>query len=345
MTSLDIESPDELTEWLRRNERILPTEQPEISLLSGGVSNRTVLVCRENGDRWVLKQALDKLRVAVDWFSSPLRIHREALGIRWLAELAPAGTVPALLFEDHQQHLLAMQAVPAPCDNWKSRLLQGDVDYELVQQFGTILGTIHRNSWMRRAELSDQFEDTQFFESLRIEPYYSYTATQVPESQPFYEQLIHETRASRLTVAHGDYSPKNILLHRGRLFLIDHEVIHFGDPAFDLGFSLTHLLSKSHLLKPLRTQYADAAQRYWLAYCSALGDVPWSSSLQVRAVQHTLGCLLARVRGRSPLEYLNAEQRTLQAKCVLQLIRDIPDTIHDLISSWILQLNSAEHGH
>jgi hypothetical protein len=67
---------------------------PIVRVLAGGISNRTVLVDRpEVGEAWVVKQALPKLRVVVDWFSDPERIHREALGLRWLEELAPSGTI------------------------------------------------------------------------------------------------------------------------------------------------------------------------------------------------------------------------------------------------------------
>ena len=71
LTQLDIEQPGELIEYLVHTERIQLGERPEITVLAGGVSNRTVLVERTNGDSWVMKQALEKLRVAVDWFSRP----------------------------------------------------------------------------------------------------------------------------------------------------------------------------------------------------------------------------------------------------------------------------------
>ena len=41
--------------------------------------------------------------------------------------------------------------------------------------------------------------------------------------------------------------------------LLDHEVAHFGDPAFDLGFSLTHLLSKALHLEAYRPLFLAAA--------------------------------------------------------------------------------------
>jgi tRNA A-37 threonylcarbamoyl transferase component Bud32 len=291
-----------------------------------------------NGERWVVKQALAKLRVQVDWFSSPERIHREALGLRWLQQLAPPGTITPLVFEDHDDHLLAMEAVPQPHENWKTMLLRGQLETDHVEQFARLLGSIHRQGHLRRAEIEPVFSDRSFFESLRLEPYYGYTATQVAGAALFLTDLIHSTLARRDTIVHGDYSPKNVLVYDNLLILLDHEVIHFGDPGFDLGFSLTHLLSKAHHLPALRTDFADAAVLYWKTYQSTLGDVPFAEELQPRAVRHTLGCLLARVRGRSPLEYLDQDERSRQAELVVTLMTDPPATIADLADRFVAGL-------
>jgi aminoglycoside phosphotransferase (APT) family kinase protein len=131
---------------------------------------------------------------------------------------------------------------------------------------------------------------------------------------------------------HGDYSPKNVLIHAGRLVLLDHEVIHFGDPAFDLGFSLTHFLGKAHHLPALRPEFASAAREYWRVYSEALGAPAWAADLEPRAVRHTLACLLARTVGRSPLEYLDAAERVRQRDAVLRIMPCAPAGIADLIS-------------
>ena len=344
---LDIEEPAALLAYLRAGGWIGPDETPALQRLSGGVSNRAVLVERDApagaGGSWVVKQALAKLRVAVDWFSSPARIEREALGLRWLAELAPPGTTTPLVFEDRANHILAMAAVPRPHDNWKGLLLAGRLHPDHVAQFGRLLGTIHRNATLRRAELAPLFEERSFFDSLRLEPYYRYTAAQVPQSAPFYDALLAEGWATRLTLVHGDYSPKNILVQgpqagTGRLVLLDHEVIHWGDPAFDLGFGLTHLLSKAHHLPAQRGAFAEAAARFWRSYGDALGPVEWRPGLEGRAARHTLGCLLARVAGRSPLEYLDAAARDRQRAATLALMADAPATIDELIARFIAKV-------
>lgn len=335
-TSLDIEKPDELLAYLRQAGHIAKDETPVMQVLAGGVSNRTVLVQRDNQNQnqnnneaqpaaWVLKQALAKLRVKVDWFSDPARVHREAMGLRHLKKLVPQGSSTPLLFEDQEHHLLAMAAVPQPHDNWKDLLLAGHIEAGHIEQFGQLLGHIHKNAFEQRDALATAFADRSFFQALRLEPYYTYTAKQLSPVTPylgkFFDQLCRDTLAAPITLVHGDYSPKNILVHQKRLVLLDHEVIHWGDPAFDIGFSLAHLLSKAHHLTAHRQQFAHAVNQYWHAYRKTLGDVLFNDrALDARAVRHTLACLLARVAGRSTLEYLSEQERQRQQAVVTTLI-------------------------
>ena len=318
---LDIEEPDQLIHYLRETGHLDGDEVPQVTRLPGGVSNRTVLVERTRGASIVIKQALEKLRVEADWFSDPSRSRREGLGLTWLARLAPPGTITPLVFEDAACHLVAMEAVPQPHENWKTRLLAGKVEQGHVERFGELLGTVHRRARERREEIAPIFADTSFFESLRLEPYYDYTASRIPEAAGFLAELISTTRSTRESLVHGDYSPKNILVFEDRLVLLDHEVIHWGDPAFDLGFSLTHLLSKANHLESQRSAFLNAAGVYWRKYQETVGELGKTSNFEARVVNHTLGCLLARVDGRSPLEYLSGEARRRQRAVVLSLMK------------------------
>jgi 5-methylthioribose kinase len=333
-TALDIENPGALDTYLRTHGMIAANDRPEIRVLQGGVSNRTVLVVSASRPPFVVKQALGKLRVAVDWYSDPRRIHTEARGLEWLLRVAPAGTITPLLFEDRGAHVIAMAAVPEPHRNWKAVLLGGEIQIGHVEQFARLLGAIHRNSAEEGILAAEIFGDRSIFETLRLEPYYRYSAEQVPKAKVFLETLIEETLNTRLTVVHGDYSPKNILLHDGKLVLLDHEVIHFGDPAFDVGFSMTHLLSKAHHLAKYRPEFVAAAHVYASTYLASLRGVDWREALEPRAVRHTLACLLARVAGRSPLEYLSPEERSRQQRMVINLISHPPQVLADLIDAF-----------
>jgi hypothetical protein len=346
--TLDIEQHDQLLRYLRATGRIADDESPRFATLAGGVSNRTVLVERASGESWVLKQALAKLRVKVDWFSDPSRIHREALGLKWLEKLAPPGTITPLIFEDERHHLLAMQAVPQPHENWKTMLMSGRVRINDLATFGQLLSTIHTNAARSPEPLHELFADRSFFESLRVEPYYLFTADQVPEARGFLHALVNETRRRRFTLVHGDYSPKNVLVSTSpdRFVLLDHEVIHWGDPLFDVGFAATHLMSKAHHAwhrasrpgahgahgAPVKN---GAAYVFWRWYDGTLDPgAAWRERLDEFAVRHTLACLLARVAGRSLLEYFDDVERARQRRVVVDLMRAPPTRMRDLIQEF-----------
>ncbi len=338
--SLDIEVPAQLMAYLQAEGRIAATEQPEIRVLAGGVSNRTVWLKRPSGETWVLKQALEKLRTKADWFSSVERIHREASGMRWLMNLAPTGSITPLIFEDHANHVLAMQAVAEPHQNWKSMLLEGRLEPDHIRQFATLLGTIHQQTY-QDGNAASEFADRSFFESLRLEPYYLYTAAQQPKAADFLGALVEENRANLLSIVHGDYSPKNVLVYQNKLVLLDHEVIHFGDPTFDLGFSMTHLLSKAHHLAVQRQNFLEATRQYWLHYSATAPVLSALPDFEARAVRQTLGCLLARVDGRSPLEYLSESKRIHQREAVLEIMADPPTTVTGLIEAFAQRIPVA----
>ncbi len=335
---MNIEKGTQLLDYLKEQGHLEKDEIPEVRILADGVSNRTVLVKRKVRPGLVVKQALAKLRVKEDWFSNPERIHREAEGIRLLSRLAPTGMITQLVFEDEKRHLLGMEAVPEPHLNWKKTLLDGEVDLSIVAQFGQCLALIHQYN-------PDDYppdgiiQGIDFFESLRLEPYYLFTASHVPAAADFLHTLVEETRKLKITLVHGDYSPKNVLVRNGKMVLLDHEVIHLGDPAFDIGFSMTHLLSKAHHLKHKHAAFITAAFFYWEAYVqfSKLDD----ADFEYRAVKHTLACLLARVAGRSPLEYLTDEEKARQITLVSALIHDQPTRMTDLIHAFSFNLSTS----
>ncbi|MCY3779165.1 MAG: aminoglycoside phosphotransferase family protein [Chloroflexi bacterium] len=335
---VNIEEAESLLRYLRERRFVDRDENPRFQILRGGVSNRTVLVRRMSGEDWVLKQALRKLRVAVDWFSAPERIHREAKGLRWLGDVIP-GHVPRYIFEDEQHHILGMTAVAQPHENWKHALLSGRTSIEQAQSFGRLLARIH-SAVESNSGLRDEFAERRFFEELRLEPYYGYTASQVPEARDFLQRLTADTGSRRVALVHGDYSPKNVLVYKGRLMLLDHEVIHFGDPAFDVGFSLAHFLGKALHLPRHRADFLGMARAYWRRYSGALSS-QMVEAVCSRAARHTLACMLARVAGRSPLEYLDSDERRRMQQIALRLIHQDLDDLEQLFDEYERNLAQA----
>jgi 5-methylthioribose kinase len=289
--ALDIDDLAALGEYLTRHGFIKSGGPVSFQKLLGGVSNRTVKVTWGDGRGWVLKQALAKLRVKEDWFSSPDRISVEAKALRWLNRLAPPGTTPSFIFEDPANNLMAMAAIPEEYEDWKSVLLSGQVDPDHFEQFGFLLGTIHCRSARSGSDVCRAFADTTYFEN------------------------------------------------QGKLILLDYEVVHFGDPAFDAGFALTHFLSKAHHVRQERAALAAAAALFWRAYTKEVAPLAWEA-LEPRVVRHALACLLARVAGKSPLEYLTPKEAARQQEIALLLMSKPPIHITDLIAEFVGEIEA-----
>jgi hypothetical protein len=258
--------------------------------------------------RWVLKQSLGQLRVEEEWLADRRRIWRECEALRRLSAVLPEGSTPGVVFEDREQFIFGMQAGAADAVDWKTQLLAGEMSVETAHRVGALLrqmvaATWHESGWF------DAFGDQTCFDQLRLDPYYRFTATRHIDLGEAFADRIHSCRREAHSLVHGDFSPKNLLIgSRGTVMLIDCEVVHFGDPGFDAGFLLNHLLLKSHHKRGWAARYGELAEAFWEE--ARMGPPEdWRAWFLDTTLRH-LGCLhMARVDGKSPAEYLDADAR------------------------------------
>jgi 5-methylthioribose kinase len=324
-------------EYLRATGRIPDRPGILVRELSGGVSNVVLRVDVPGEPPFVLKQCRERLRVAMDWRARLDRIWTEHATLGVLGAILPEGTVPGVLFEDRANYLFAMTCAPADAVTWKAHLMAGQVDPQIAARLGTILGTIHADGRGHPA-LKTSLADTTLFDELRIDPYYRTAARTDPELAPRIDALIAamERPAGERTLVLGDFSPKNILVHSGGLILLDFECAHAGDPAFDLGFFLSHLLLKrihfSSRDPDLASRCADLPDRFWTNYLDRRGiDTAARTELVRRAGLHTAACVWARVDGKSPVEYLDARGQAVARSFGREALRTEPATWDDLL--------------
>jgi aminoglycoside phosphotransferase (APT) family kinase protein len=271
--------------------------------LGGGVSNFVSLV-EGPGIRWVAKQSLGKLRVKDNWTSQRERVFREAAAIQSLGSILD-GAVPQVLHVDRANFLYVMTAAPEGSVVWKKMLLDGQVRMEVARAAGRLLGDMIEASHQQPA-FQEQFADRTVFDELRIDPYYRTTAARHPDSRAVLEQLIEDSLKIQSSLVHGDYSPKNMLVRDGSIFLIDFEVVHWGDPAFDSAFLLNHLMLKSFHQPRYAELYFRAARAFWQALVAELKDAR-TVDFERMTVRHLGGLMLARMDGKSPVEYIRDE--------------------------------------
>jgi 5-methylthioribose kinase len=319
---------DTTADYLRETGRVGLTEDVAVRELSGGVSNLVLLVTLPaRSHSLVVKQARERLRVKDDWRCSPERIWREVAVLRICGELLAARStevearsedrltafVPEVLWEDRENYVYAMTAAPENHKTWKEMLLAGQIEQsrEIAVTCGRLLGQLHAASW-RDESIARELDDRSYFDQLRVDPYYRRVAAVHSDLTPRIGELIDSVWQHRRCLVHGDFSPKNLLVWPSRIMLIDFEVGHYGDPAFDLGFFLTHLMLKSVWSGSSRNEYLGLADDFWQAYRSTLAPhIPAAEllSLERRLLLNFAGCLLARVDGKSPVDYLAASQQ------------------------------------
>ena len=307
-------TPENAADYLRETGRIAPGRPVDVRELGWGVSNVVLRVDVAGEPLIVLKQARERLRVKAHWVSRLERIWTEREALNLLDSVLPEGTVPRVLFSDEDNSLFAMTCAPDDSVVWKERLLAGEVDSEVGRKAGEILGGIHRATRDHPA-LNGRLADLSAFDELRVDPFYREIARVHPEIAPQIEALIASmARAEHRCLVLGDFSPKNMLVHSGGLTLVDFETAHAGDPAYDIGFFMSHLLLKSH--SSFSADRLASFSRLLEAFGAGYGSR--FESLNVR--RHSAACGLARIDGKSPVDYLDDEARTVLRKVFLNAL-------------------------
>ena len=280
---------------------VLPPAEPvTVAALGGGISNVVLKVDWEDGCL-VVKQSLPKLRVTADWPFVRRRtlIERDCLAL--LGRIVPR-SVPDVMWCDERRYVLAMSCVPSGGELWKSALMSGRVDRGAAGRAGELLADIHRLAAVDE-EARERFADPTVMIQGRTDPYHLTAADAHPELRPAIEREVERLLSRRVTLALGDYSPKNLFVFPDRIVAIDLEVAHWGDPAFDVAFCLTHLVLKAMHFSERADEYLAAGARFWARYRARVGDLCTEP-----AVVSELGCLLlARMDGKSPIEYITDE--------------------------------------
>jgi 5-methylthioribose kinase len=299
-------SPDNAYEYLASRGLTGSGDRLILRELGGGVSNIVLLIEIENGRgrRWIAKQSLGKLRVRDDWRSDRDRVFREVAAIQMLHPLL-VDSVPEVVHVDHENYLFLMTAAPTGSTVWKDSLLIGHVSPTVAREAGRLLARMIRAASAGGAA-QRRFQDRTVFDQLRVDPYYRTAAMRNPDVARELGELIADSWQIQTALVHGDYSPKNMLVRGDHITLIDFEVIHWGDPAFDSGFLLSHLLLKAFHQPRFGQLYIGAAREFWSALTTGLGPAA-DSDFERMTVRHLGALMLARIDGKSPVEYIKDE--------------------------------------
>lgn len=309
-----------------------------VAPLTGGVSSDIVRVTLADGRRFCAKRALPQLKVAAEWQAPVERNHYEVAWLRRANAIVP-GAAPAVIGEDRAHGIALLEYLP-PEDYtlWKADLLAGHADPAVPVAVADALGRIHAASFLQSWSAAE-FPTDVMFDALRLDPYLRFTATRHPDLAERILAVLETTATTKVALVHGDVSPKNILVsrHDGHPVLLDAECAWNGDPAFDAAFCLNHLVLKSIHLPALRGHLIEQARRFaatWLAHFPA----GHRAGLEARTAALLPCLMLARVDGKSPVEYLSETNRQAVRDLAIPFIRTPAAGLDRLLS----MLHSSE---
>ncbi len=311
-----------------------PSAEGQVVLtpLTGGVASDIYRVeCA--GRVFAVKRALDRLRVAAEW---RVPVERNAHEVGWLeiAGHAVPGAAPCILGHDPCSGLFAMDYLdPASHPVWKRELLAGRIDPAFAGEVGRRIAAIHAAT-AGNAAVASSFDTLGIFQAIRLEPYLEATARRHRDLAPALMRLAQETAGRRIALVHGDVSPKNILVGPSGPVFLDAECAWYGDPAFDLAFCLNHLLLK---MIPLPRALGQLARSFEELAAGYLAGVTWEGpdGLEARVAALLPALLLARIDGKSPVEYVTEERQKDQVRRVaMALLREPAARLEDIRTAW-----------
>jgi len=332
-------------EVLRRNGHVVDP-QARLTPFSGGVSSEIYLV-EDGSNKFVVKRALPKLKVKDDWFADVSRNASEWDYLACVSRMIP-GAVPQLYFSCPVEGYFGMEYLGAGFSNWKDLLLAGEFNTRHAELAARILGEIHERTAANAAFLK-QFDTTANFHQLRVEPYLLTAGARNPTLRPIFESEARRIESTREALVHGDFSPKNILIKGDRMVLLDCEVAWYGDPVFDVAFLLNHLFLKSlhhaprgveldGMLDVMPDVMIDA---FWRTYAMKRSATD-TAAIERRLVPLLLMLMLARVDGKSPVEYLTPAKREFLRAFIYQHLPSPPDSLADMRGIWFSAITASD---
>jgi hypothetical protein len=308
---VDIADKNVLADYLLRRGLISANAEYKINYLSGGVSGVAAFVSA-NGKDMIIKQALAKLKVAEEWLCDPSRMRIEARSNEIYHHLVPENT-PEVYFYDEANYIFGRAAAPEHCVMWKTDLMSGKLDFEVARKVIESLMIVH-NECAKDSAVAKEFDDNGIFYDLRISPYLEFILLKHPQLTDYSKPIIDELMKSKITLVHGDYSPKNVMVDGRQVFLTDFEVAHYGHPSFDLGFISNHLILKSIHMEKFGISYLGMLEYMLNIYFEGAAFMD-NAALEKSFVKLLPLLMIARVDGKSPVEYITRDE-------VKQFVRD-----------------------
>ncbi len=258
-----------------------------------------------DGRSWIVKQARPALERFPEYHASTERIVFEHRYHERASKLPEGEICPKIVDFDECERVLVMEDLGG-AERLDEALARGADVSAPVAALGRFLGAVHgstrepglaerfRNHEMQRLHGDHIFELPLRQNDFPLPPALRVAADRLREDagiRTVADRLYARYLEPRGALVHGDVQAGNVLLagQEGSLpKLLDAEIAHVGDPAFDVGILVAHLwlptLAQGGPGEPAAALVASA----WTAYCHRLDgalDVPFSQVARYAGVE------------------------------------------------------------
>ena len=296
---------NKILEKILIRKKILKSNKYEVDSLVGGVSSD---IWKINHDNKIIciKKSKKKLKVKQNWQAPVIRNMFEAFWNEEVYKFMPS-IVPKVLYKNKKPYFFVMEYFDEQLyPIWKTKLLNNEIDYKFAISVSKYLNMIH-NHFYNKASVFRKFDNMKIFEELRIKPYIKNLISNHKDLKNELESVSKSLSEKKITLIHGDISPKNILIKKNKPIFLDAECATYGDPAFDFAFCLNHLILKKIILKNSNRLLKKSYDNFIKIY---LSNIKWEnpSSFEKRVAKILPILILARIDGKSPVEYITSEK-------------------------------------
>ena len=277
-----------LPDYLAKLDLLPPGEELRVEPAGEGNINwvRRVRAPR-SGRSLVVKQARPALERFPEYRASTERIVFEARYYETVRPLDREGICPQVLWFDAAQRVLVLEDLGA-AERLDAALARGADVGPVVRALGAFLGAVHAATGADAGRpLAGRFANDEM-RRLHGDHIFQlpYRANDFPLSEALRDTARAIWRDGRLraridaaytrylepegALLHADVQPTNVLLAPGGPKLLDAEIAHVGDPAFDVGVLVGHLVLWG-VAGSGAAQARAAVERTWSAYAEAHG--------------------------------------------------------------------------
>jgi 5-methylthioribose kinase len=276
-------SEPELPAWLAGLGLLSPGEPAQVEIAGEGNINWVRRVrSQRTGRSFVVKQARPALERFPEYRVSTRRIEFESRWYQDVARFDTQGVCPRVFHFDDERKALVLEDLGA-AEPLAALLARGGDATRVAAGLGAFLGRVHAGT--RDPALAARYEND---EMRRLHGEHIFVLPFRTNDFPLSDALrrrAHALAGERDLIAkidaayarylepkgallHADVQPTNVLVAAGAPKLLDAEIAHVGDPAFDVGQLAGHLWLRALARGDARAA-APAVRALWSAYTQA----------------------------------------------------------------------------